>query len=142
MAAEAELGLRLHEHEIHVGGFVRAVARSATDAARQVSGLGKILRLQAGLVALGADGRRRRRSQRLEANDLGDVAAAVNVGLRRTMTRLASVLVALQQCRVRSVGEVLVPDFLVTSLADAGLSVLARSEEHTSELQSPCNLVC
>src|SRR5205807_10335817 len=27
-------------------------------------------------------------------------------------------------------------------LSDAGLVVAGRSEEHTSELQSPCNLVC
>src|SRR5256885_6754023 len=27
-------------------------------------------------------------------------------------------------------------------LSAAGACVLARSEEHTSELQSPCNLVC
>src|SRR5256885_4600107 len=26
--------------------------------------------------------------------------------------------------------------------ADGGVAVAARSEEHTSELQSPCNLVC
>src|SRR5256885_11881266 len=29
-----------------------------------------------------------------------------------------------------------------TRLADAPGPLLARSEEHTSELQSPCNLVC
>src|SRR5256885_12370680 len=28
------------------------------------------------------------------------------------------------------------------SLAALGMTVWARSEEHTSELQSPCNLVC
>src|SRR2546426_2146791 len=30
---------------------------------------------------------------------------------------------------------------LLTTLA-AGIGLLLRSEEHTSELQSPCNLVC
>src|SRR5256885_13313035 len=29
-----------------------------------------------------------------------------------------------------------------TSATSAGSAVRARSEEHTSELQSPCNLVC
>src|SRR2546426_8034824 len=28
------------------------------------------------------------------------------------------------------------------SMTEDGLSLLIRSEEHTSELQSPCNLVC
>src|SRR5256885_13327329 len=32
--------------------------------------------------------------------------------------------------------------FVVRGLVDAGRTVLVRSEEHTSELQSPCNLVC
>ena len=125
MAAEAQLGLRLHQHEIHVGGFVRTVTRSAADAVGQVRGLGEILRLQARLVTLGTDGCCLRRAQRLEANDLGDIAAAVDVRLRRAMTGLASVLVALEQRCVRSVGEVLVPDFLVAGLADVGLGVLA-----------------
>src|SRR5256885_9744869 len=31
---------------------------------------------------------------------------------------------------------------LVQVLVRAGANVSARSEEHTSELQSPCNLVC
>src|SRR5256885_5030840 len=30
----------------------------------------------------------------------------------------------------------------VVQLLGRGIRVLARSEEHTSELQSPCNLVC
>src|SRR5256885_7071841 len=30
----------------------------------------------------------------------------------------------------------------VVSLVDEGVDVAVRSEEHTSELQSPCNLVC
>src|SRR2546426_9138568 len=35
-----------------------------------------------------------------------------------------------------------VADQLFLKLADIGLSTNTRSEEHTSELQSPCNLVC
>src|SRR5688500_19777788 len=31
---------------------------------------------------------------------------------------------------------------ILTSRADSVVSRIARSEEHTSELQSPCNLVC
>src|SRR3989454_5698258 len=31
---------------------------------------------------------------------------------------------------------------MLAEIADDFPSVLARSEEHTSELQSPCNLVC
>src|ERR1022692_3176310 len=33
------------------------------------------------------------------------------------------------------------PDAYIPAFADAGANVI-RSEEHTSELQSPCNLVC
>jgi hypothetical protein len=58
--------------------------------------LGKILRFQRRLVALGADGCCLRRTQLLKANDLGGIAAAVNMGLRRTVTSLASVLVAFE----------------------------------------------
>src|SRR2546426_8111376 len=35
-----------------------------------------------------------------------------------------------------------VRDGLVASLARPGANITGRSEEHTSELQSPCNLVC
>src|SRR5256885_5507832 len=35
------------------------------------------------------------------------------------------------------------PDDLVRTMrADARTCIIGRSEEHTSELQSPCNLVC
>src|SRR5256885_15251545 len=34
------------------------------------------------------------------------------------------------------------PDGTVTATSRGLLAVAARSEEHTSELQSPCNLVC
>jgi hypothetical protein len=64
-------------------------------------------------------------TQRLEANDLGDIASAVNMCLRRTVTSLATMLVAFQQRGVWSIGEVLVPDILVASLADISLGVLA-----------------
>jgi len=47
MASVAEVLLRLHQHEIHVTGFVWAVTRSTTDAICQVLGLGEVLRLQA-----------------------------------------------------------------------------------------------
>src|SRR2546426_8334819 len=40
----------------------------------------------------------------------------------------------------RLVPELQVPDFI--HLVDVGYLQLGRSEEHTSELQSPCNLVC
>ena len=83
MASVAQLSLRLHQQEVDVLGAVRAVTGGATDAIRQVFGLGEVLRFQAGLVALGADRRGLRRTQRLKANDLGEIAAAVNVGLRR-----------------------------------------------------------
>src|SRR5256885_7343524 len=33
-------------------------------------------------------------------------------------------------------------DRTVEVARDMGLTVIVRSEEHTSELQSPCNLVC
>src|SRR2546426_3377496 len=34
-------------------------------------------------------------------------------------------------------------DFLeLPAVRDSGVPIVARSEEHTSELQSPCNLVC
>jgi hypothetical protein len=58
VAAVAKLCLRLHQHKIHVIGFVRTMATGATDAAGQVLRLGKILGFQAGLVTLGADRRR------------------------------------------------------------------------------------
>ena len=103
------------------------VTRSATQAVGQVLGLGEILRLQTGLMALGANRSRLRGTQGLEPNDLGGIATTVYVGLRRTMTRLASMLVALKQCRMRSIGEVLVPDFLVTRFADVIVRILGST---------------
>src|SRR2546426_5569334 len=34
------------------------------------------------------------------------------------------------------------PTKCTSSIASPGATVIVRSEEHTSELQSPCNLVC
>jgi hypothetical protein len=101
VAAEAKLSLRLHEHEIHIGGFMCAVTADTTDAAGQVLGLGKILRLQAGLMTAEADPRCLSWAQSVKPNDLGNVTAAVNVRLSRTMTGLASMLIALEKRRVR-----------------------------------------
>ena len=42
------------------------------------------------------------------------------------MTGLAPMLSAFEQCGVRSAGEVFLPNFLVTGLADVGLGVLSR----------------
>lgn len=125
VATETKVGLRFHQHEIYVFGFVRAVARGATDSVGEMSGFGEVLGLETGLVALGTDGGCLRRGESLEADDLGDVSAALDMRLRRTVTGLASVLFALEQGRVRSVGEMLVPDFFVASFADVGLGILA-----------------
>src|SRR5271165_1856244 len=53
MASIAEVGLLLHQQEVDVRRLVGTVTRRATDAIGQMRRLGKILRLQAGLVALG-----------------------------------------------------------------------------------------
>ena len=45
--------------------------------------------------------------------------------LRRTVTRLAAVLIALKQGGVRRTGKMLLPDFFVASFTDVGLGVLA-----------------
>ena len=112
VASVAQVRLRLLQHEIDISRTVRAMAGRAADAIRQMFGLGKVLRFQAGLVTFRADCGRLRRTQGLKANDLGDVAATVHVGLPRTMTTLASVLVPFKQRGVRSAGKVLVPHFL------------------------------
>src|SRR6201993_5472422 len=39
-------------------------------------------------------------------------------------------------------GQLFSPEFRSVFVKTLGLTLLARSEEHTSELQSPCNLVC
>ena len=124
MTSIAQRRLRLRQHEINVVGFVRAMTTGATDTIRQVFRLGEVLRFQTRLVALGADRCRLRRAQIFEADDLGDVAAAIDVGLAGTVTSLASMLIALQQGRMRCAGEVLLPDLLMTALANVGWSVL------------------
>lgn len=96
VASVAQLSLRFHQQEVDVLGSVRTVTAGATDAIRQVFGLGEILRFRGRLVALRTDRCCLRRTQLLKANDLGGIAAAVNMGLRRTVTSLASVLVAFE----------------------------------------------
>ena len=96
----------------------------ARNATRQVLGLGEVLRFQASLMASRADLRGLSWTQGFEANDLGDVAAAIHVGLAGTVTALASMLIAFQQGRMRCAGEVLLPDLLMTALANVGWSVL------------------
>ncbi len=127
MTSKAQLSLWLLQHEIDISGTVRAVAGGATDAVRQVFGLGKVLRLQARLMTSGADRSGLGRTQRFEANDLGWIAAAINVGLPGTMAALASVLAALQQRRMRSARKVLLPDFLVAGLTDIRFGIRAAS---------------
>ena len=138
MAAIAQSSLRFRQQKVDVRGAVGTVTGGTTDAIRQVLRVGKILRFQTGLVALRTDRRRLGRTQRFETNDLGGIAAALNVGLCRTMTSLAAMLIALEQRGVRRTGEVLVPDFLVAGLANLGVGVLAasRSGERSGCLRS------
>ena len=125
MTSIAKVGLLLHQQEVHVRRLVRTVTRRTTHAVSQMCGFGKVLRLQAGLVALGADRRRLRRTQRLKANDFRGIAAAVHVRLRRAVACLTTVLIALQQRSVRSIGELLVPYFLVATLTNVRGGVLS-----------------
>src|SRR5208283_6038620 len=127
MAPIAQGGLRLHQQEIDIGGAVRTVTIRAADAIRQVFGLRKVCGFQAGLVTLRADRCGFDRTQLLKANDLGEVPAAVHVGLRRTVTALASMLVAFEQRRMRSISKVLVPNLLMARLANVSFGVLACS---------------
>src|SRR5688500_19599135 len=47
------------------------------------------------------------------------------------------------QARERRIGEFLMrPTLMFNGYGDQVASLYSRSEEHTSELQSPCNLVC
>ena len=125
MAAVAQGSLRLYQKKIDFGGGVGTVTRSTADAVGEVLRVGKILRFQTGLVALGADRRRLGRTQGFKTDDLGGIAAAVNMGLCRSMTSLAAMLIALEQRGVRRAGEVLLPYFFVACLADLGVGVLA-----------------
>jgi hypothetical protein len=138
MAAVTQGSLRFRQQKIDIGSRVGTVTGSTADAIRQVLRVGEILRFQTGLVALRTDRRRLGGAQRLETNDLGDIAAAVNVGLCRAMASLASMLIALEQRGVRRTGEVFIPHFLVTGLANLGVGVLAaaRSGERGGCLRS------
>ena len=118
VAAVTQVGLLFHQQEVHVSRLMRVVAVGAGNAVGQVLGFGEVLGLQAGLMALEADGGGLRRAEGFEADDLGDIATAVDVRLGRTVTGLAAVLAILQQGRVWCVVEVLVPHLLVASLAD------------------------
>ena len=68
-----------------------------------------------------------RRSQGLEADDLRDIATALNMRLRGAVASLASVLVTLKQRRMRRAGKVLLPNFLVTRFADVIVRILGSS---------------
>ena len=125
VAAVTQVGLLFHQQEVHVSRLMRVVAVGAGNAVGQVFGLGEVLRLQAGLMALQTDGGGLRRAEGFEADDLGDIAAAVDVRLGGTVTGLAAVLAILQQGRVWCVVEVLVPHLLVAGLADIVGRVLA-----------------
>ena len=94
MATVTELGLRLDQHEVHVRGFVRTVTACAANAISKVFRFREVLGLETRLMALRANRCRLRRTQRFEADDLGNVSAAIDVGLSRTVTGLASMLVA------------------------------------------------
>jgi hypothetical protein len=125
VASIAQVRLWFHQQEIDILGAVGTVAACATDAVGEVFGLGEVLGLQAGLVALRANGNCLRRTQRFEANNLCDVAAAVHMRLCGAMASLATVLVSLEQRRVRRTGKMLLPDLLMAGFADVGVSVLA-----------------
>ena len=125
MASKAQLGLRFDQHEIYIGRFVRTVARGATHSIGEMCRLGEILGFKARLMTGSADRRRLRRTQSLETNDLGDIASTIDVRLPRAVAGLASVLIAFQQRRMRSCGEVLFPDLLMTGLADGVIGILS-----------------
>ena len=138
MAAVAQGSLRFRQQKIDIGRAMRTVTGRTADTIGQVFRVGKVLRFQAGLVALRTDRRRLGGTQRFKTNDLGGIAAAVNMGLRRTVTSLTSMLTALEQRRVRRVREVLVPYFLVAGLANVGVGILdaSRSGERGGCLRS------
>ena len=125
MASIAQRRLGLRQHEIHIARVVRVVTVRARNATCQMLGLGEVLRFQAGLMASGADLRGLSWTQGFEADDLGNVAAAIHVGLAGTVTALASMLAALQQRGVGSARKVLVPHFLMAGLADVSFGVLS-----------------
>lgn len=124
MAAVAELSLRLHQHEVYVGGFVRAVTTGATYAIRQMFRFREVLGFNAGLMTLSADCGSLGRAEGFEPDDLGDVASAINVRLTGAMAGLTSVLVALQEGRMWRSSKVFLPYFLVAGLTNVGFRVL------------------
>src|SRR5256885_9851134 len=67
----------------------------------------------------------------------GGGVQALHQALRCSATYCASVCTD-SRCRSISDGGILTPN----SFSMASATSTARSEEHTSELQSPCNLVC
>ena len=75
-------------------------------------------------MTLGTNHRRLGWAQGLEADDLGDVAAAVDMRLTGAVTSLAPVLIAFQKRRMGRPCKVFVPNFLVAGLADIGWRVL------------------
>lgn len=73
------------------------MATGTGNAIGQVFGLGEVLRLQAGLVALKANGRGLRRAQSFKADDLRDIATAIDMSLCWTVARLATMFAIFQQ---------------------------------------------
>ncbi len=124
VAPEAQLGLRLHQHEVNVVRFVRAVTTGTAYAVGQVFRFREILGLKAGLMTLSTDCRGLGRAQCLESDDLGDIASAINMCLSGAMAGLTAVLIALQEGSMWCSGEVFLPDLLVAGLADVRLGVL------------------
>jgi len=129
MATEAQVGLRFHQHEVHVSGLMRTVTRGATHSVGQVSRLGKILGFEARLVASRANRGGLRRCESLKADDLGYVSTTVDMRLRRTVTGLTSVLIAFQQRGMGSRSKVLFPELLVAGLADGIIRILPAGLE-------------
>src|SRR5688500_19971623 len=78
-------------------------------------------------------------------NIAGTVRAMLNMGLRRLRLVRPALFDAYRIAGIAHGSEPMLEqveffDTLPAALADVGYAV--RSEEHTSELQSPCNLVC
>lgn len=142
MASIAELGLRFHQHEVNVLGAVGTVTAGASDAICKVFGLGEVLRFQAGLVTVRANRGGLSRAQGLKPDDFSDVAAAIYVGLSRSVTRLTTVLVAFEQCGMRGARKMLFPDLLVAGLANVGFGVLATRRTGKDIRALPCRGTC
>src|SRR5256885_9809935 len=76
-----------------------------------------------------------RSAEAVDARDRGDDhhVPALEERARRGMAHLVDLFVP---------GAVLLDVHVASGDVGLGLVVVVRSEEHTSELQSPCNLVC